>query len=121
MVEHDAKPKHQRRRVYDSRQWRRVRLEAIERDQVCQSHGPHGGPLTVHHITAISDGGEPYNLANLVTLCRTCHARVEGRQNKGGASRAHEAADPIEVGSPSPPVRSKSRKVVGPTVFSRVW
>ena len=121
MVVHTDKPKPQRRRVYDSRQWRRVRLEAIERDQVCQSYGPHGGPLTVHHITAISDGGEPYNLANLVTLCRTCHARTESRQNRQGGSIRREGAHRAEGRHLDLPVLSKSRKVVGPTVFSRVW
>jgi len=62
---------------------RRWRLEgnwaaAIERDQhTCQRCGETKKRLTVHHRDWSGEEGEPnHDLANLVTLCFGCHARI---------------------------------------------
>ena len=36
------------------------------------------GRLEVHHVIPLADGGatDPYDLANLRTLCRDCHIRI---------------------------------------------
>lgn len=32
--------------------------------------------LHVHHVERVQDGGDPYALDNLITLCAPCHARL---------------------------------------------
>jgi 5-methylcytosine-specific restriction endonuclease McrA len=41
----------------------------------CQQCGS-GLQLEVHHIVALASGGAPFDPANLVTLCRSCHDSV---------------------------------------------
>ena len=69
------------KRIYDTKIWRNLRKQAIKRDRrICQSCGkglykgkdPGTWP-TVDHITPIGEGGEPYDIDNLQTLCRICH------------------------------------------------
>ena len=31
--------------------------------------------LEVHHVRRVVDGGAPFDLANLITLCNVCHIR----------------------------------------------
>jgi len=31
----------------------------------------------VHHVTPVNDGGDPYALSNLITLCGSHHHRLE--------------------------------------------
>jgi 5-methylcytosine-specific restriction endonuclease McrA len=55
--------------------------KARERDSnTCQGCGitniTYGRSLPVHHIVPLSVGGT-HDLDNLVTLCQTCHVRVE--------------------------------------------
>lgn len=58
----------------DARRWARARRAALERDGWrCTACG-RPGRLEVHHAEALEDGGEPYALSNLRTLCRGCHA-----------------------------------------------
>jgi 5-methylcytosine-specific restriction endonuclease McrA len=54
---------------------RRCSVRLGDRDQ-------HGDliPVDVHHITALSDGGDPYDLENLRTLCRPHHGKVPARR-----------------------------------------
>ena len=69
---------------YLQRDWRKVRKQALERDNyTCQSCGnpyPHylyskNGPrLVVHHKTPRSKGGADA-LENAETLCTICHGR----------------------------------------------
>jgi hypothetical protein len=60
-------------RVTQSQKWREVREKALERDKkrCCECGGDTN--LEVHHITPLEEGGRPYDLKNLKTLCRTCH------------------------------------------------
>lgn len=39
-----------------------------------------GGRLEVHHIVALAEGGQPYDLRNLATLCSSCHHQEEARK-----------------------------------------
>lgn len=62
--------------VRDSYKWEIVREEVLERDRKrCQECGADT-ELHVHHITPLSEGGEPFDKSNLVTLCKTCHYHV---------------------------------------------
>lgn len=56
-----------------SGKWKRKRRQIIERDNGrCQECG-FDQNLHVHHITPLSEGGEPFDENNLVTLCQSCH------------------------------------------------
>ncbi len=57
--------------------WRTNRLRALERDEyTCQAEGCDEDTNLVHHVTPIMDGGTN-ELGNLMTCCRSCHAKIE--------------------------------------------
>jgi transposase len=66
--------------IYHTPKWKRIRHEVYERDgyccQVCED--PGAGPLHAHHETPISEGGQPFALDNLVTVCEACHYAIHG-------------------------------------------
>ena len=60
-------------RTAERRRWEQLRLEILHRDGYrCRTCG-RAGRLEVDHITPISKGGDPWNPANLQSLCRGCH------------------------------------------------
>lgn len=69
-------------RIYSLTEWRKLRLQIIERDNhTCQHCGLKPGKhskLQVHHIKRRKEGGadEP---ENLITLCFSCHKIADGR------------------------------------------
>ena len=71
--------------IYKKAIWQRVRRFVLDRDGWrCRKCG-RAGALEVHHVKPLQDGGEPYDPANLQTLCRTCHTdthrpHVRGQQ-----------------------------------------
>ena len=57
----------------DPRHWAAVRRAAFERDGFrCTSCG-RPGRLEAHHEPPLREGGDPYDLAGIRTLCRGCH------------------------------------------------
>ncbi len=63
--------------------WRRVRRQAFERDGWrCVLCG-RAGALEADHVQRLTDGGDPYDLANVQTLCRSCHF-AKSRAERGG-------------------------------------
>lgn len=73
---------------YQTPEWRRFRVRVLDRDgHACKTCGSDGNRLHVHHITPISKGGTKFDMANLITLCPSCHGREhanEGRTTPGG-------------------------------------
>ena len=69
----------EKRRVYGSPRWKRVRRAVLERDGWrCVKCG-HGGRLEVHHIQPMARStADPFDPAGLQTLCRGCHFAVHG-------------------------------------------
>ncbi|MGE5607677.1 MAG: HNH endonuclease [Bacillota bacterium] len=61
---------------------------------------PRGVQLDVHHLIAVRDGG-PDQDANLVTLCRRCHNRIEHRREKLIWPRPTQSSPPSDP--PMPP------------------
>jgi 5-methylcytosine-specific restriction endonuclease McrA len=63
------------RRLRASPRWRRVRrlIRRGDGDQCVTCGATHG--LEVHHIAALVDGGDPFTLDNLITLCHSCHTK----------------------------------------------
>ena len=61
------------RRIYNLRKWTICRQRALFRDgHRCTKCGK-SGRLEVHHIQPLVDGGEPFDLINLESLCVPCH------------------------------------------------
>ena len=58
--------------------WRRVRLEVLERDGWTCAHCGRQAD-TVDHRIPLKNGGAPYDLDNLATLCRPCNSRKGDR------------------------------------------
>jgi 5-methylcytosine-specific restriction endonuclease McrA len=89
--ERNSRPQH---RVWNAAPWRRARdaakardghrCTALENGHRCESRQD----LTVHHVVPLAQGGEMYDLANLVTLCRSHHGALEGMKTgrAGGSS-----------------------------------
>lgn len=61
--------------VYRDPRWKAVRQQAKRRDGwKCVQCGERGR-LEVDHVKPIRDGGAPFDLANLQSLCPACHSR----------------------------------------------
>ena len=59
-------------------QWRQARAAAKERDgHRCQLCGVVTERLSVHHKRSVRRGGT-HDLSNLISLCVTCHGRLDG-------------------------------------------
>lgn len=66
---------------YRSKEWRALRLEALQRDsylcQECKKCGIITPASTVHHIKPLRvDDSQALQLANLETVCGPCHNRL---------------------------------------------
>jgi 5-methylcytosine-specific restriction enzyme A len=102
-----------RNRVWHSTAWRKLRKRIIDRDGYrCRRCGKPGAGksgtlgLTVHHLRAVLDALDlVLDEDNLVTLCRCCHGRIDGRRPKTTRPRRrrrHSLVDaPIVMGGPS--------------------
>ena len=59
----------------NARRWAAVRRQAFTRDKYrCTSCG-NAGRLEAHHEPPLRAGGDPYELAGIATLCRSCHIK----------------------------------------------
>jgi 5-methylcytosine-specific restriction protein A len=85
----DTGPRARRRRkVYQSPEWKAIRLRVIARDGACRLCGSTAR-LTVHHLTpAADDGAAALDMDNLVTLCAPCHGRIDGPKAARAKARA---------------------------------
>lgn len=62
-------------KIYRTPKWKAARLAAKRRDGwQCIKCGSKTR-LEVDHIVALRDGGDPFELSNLQTLCGSCHAK----------------------------------------------
>lgn len=69
------------RHIYDTRQWKRIRLYVLERDgytcDICRAPGnivDHDPPIT----DLIAAGLDPYDPAHMRVLCARCSGKVDG-------------------------------------------
>ena len=70
-----------RHEFYATSEWRRLRDWYRARHPLCeecQRQGRVAAADHVHHKVEISQGGEPLDVENLESLCRSCHSRVHG-------------------------------------------
>ena len=69
------------RPLVNSRRWLAVRRAVLDRDGWrCTSCGAPGA-LECDHVRPLRRGGDPYDMANLQTLCRACHIAKTRREN----------------------------------------
>ena len=62
-----------------ARRWSRVRRAVFDRDgHRCTGCG-RPGRLEAHHVTQLQHGGDPFDLQNIKTYCRTCHVAAHKR------------------------------------------
>ena len=71
----------------DRRRWERARLAALDRDDYACTRCGSRIELEVHHVVALEDGGDEYDVGNLSTLCRGCHIDEHGRRDPLYAER----------------------------------
>ena len=66
------------KRIYNSAAWDRVRKLKLSRTPLCEECTRTGRIVTadtVDHVVALKDGGAPFDLENLRSMCATCHNR----------------------------------------------
>ena len=72
------------RTFYRTPRWIETRKRKLQISPFCEECYKRGTVVTgkiVDHIIPIKDGGEPYDMNNLQTLCWSCHSRksvIEG-------------------------------------------
>lgn len=77
----DAQRGSSAQRGYDA-YWRGFRLGYLSSHPMChdcQEHGQYTVANEVHHIIALSDGGERLDPANCMSLCHSCHSKRTAR------------------------------------------
>ncbi len=67
----------------NSPEWQAFRARVLVRDgNRCQIGHLLGGDchpiLDVHHLTPVSEGGDPYDIDNAITACHSHHPVLEG-------------------------------------------
>ena len=72
---------------YKSKEWRTLRLEALQRDsylcQECKKRGIVTPADTVHHIKPLRvDDSRALQLSNLETVCGPCHNRLHRERSQ---------------------------------------
>ncbi|MEM5397333.1 HNH endonuclease signature motif containing protein [Staphylococcus gallinarum] len=75
------------KRFYKSQEWRRVREQALIRDnylcQVCLDKGIITDAKIVHHIIYLRhDFDKALDLDNLTSVCQTCHNKIHANDDK---------------------------------------
>ena len=64
------------RAVYNRRRWSTTRRRQLTDHPMCQAEGCNDIACDVHHIKDLSEGGDPWDPANLLSLCHACHSKV---------------------------------------------
>ena len=72
---------------YHSTGWRKTRAYWLNQEPLCRSC--QRPAEMVDHIVPIHEGGDPWDLNNLQSLCNSCHARKRGKEG-AIASRKRE-------------------------------
>ena len=71
------------------RRWAKLRRQCLHRDGYqCVQCKAQGVQLHADHVKPLVQGGEAWDLANLQTLCTTCHAAKTGRERHPRESTA---------------------------------
>lgn len=75
--------RHANTEFYRSTAWRKLRVEQLRRQPLCErclAQGRHTPAYVVDHIRPVNQGGAPLDLENLQSLCAACHNRKSGAE-----------------------------------------
>lgn len=63
--------------IYNTARWQRIRARKLRETPLCEYCEPdkRRPAREVDHFKAISDGGAPYDMANLRSACKSCHSQ----------------------------------------------
>jgi 5-methylcytosine-specific restriction enzyme A len=70
-------------RFYQSEEWKLVRKRKLQLNPLCEEclrQGKLTKATMVDHIKPIKEGGAPLDLANLQSLCWSCHSRKSAEE-----------------------------------------
>ena len=84
-------------RLYDTATWRQLRRQQLRAHPLCEeclSIGTARAAVDVDHRVALKDDGEPFDLANLRSLCHSCHSAKTAHVD-AGFGNARKARAPI--------------------------
>lgn len=80
----------ERRKIYNSERWRRLRKIKFAADplcEVCKKEGRITPAEDIHHIRSFMTGATPdqryalaYDYDNLMSVCKKCHQRIHNEQ-----------------------------------------
>ena len=77
--------------LHTTPRWQQLRRRIKDRDGWrCRECG-RAGRLEVDHVKPIQDGGDPWDPANLQTLCRSCHIAKTRGENARSESPERKA------------------------------
>ena len=101
----DMSQKEDKARIYNSKEWKLVRLAKIERNplcEVCESKGKIVPAQAVHHIIPIETATDydhmrdlAFRYSNLMSVCYICHSDIHKAMNsrtREGHQRATSTA-----------------------------
>jgi 5-methylcytosine-specific restriction protein A len=74
----NSKARYERNKFYQTTQWRKLRGIHIRQQPLCVVCNNVGH--VVDHIVPIRLGGEPFDMANLQTMCHRCHNIKSGKE-----------------------------------------
>ena len=77
--------------------WRKLRRLKLNTDPMCQAPGCDRAATDVDHIRSRASGGDD-SMANLQSLCHSCHSRLTAMHDGGFGRRT----DPDAKGGPCP-------------------
>jgi 5-methylcytosine-specific restriction enzyme A len=84
------------RAIYNTKRWKLTRRRKLTETPLCEC----GAIATdVHHLQDIADGGDPWAMANLQSLCHSCHSKTT-RAAQQPCPRCHGATTQGTVGWP---------------------
>lgn len=72
--------------LYDTSRWKQLRADALEREAECalgRLIGGCVGPLEVHHVDPVEEGGDLYpDVEGLAVLCKRHHRMLHGLRRR---------------------------------------
>jgi 5-methylcytosine-specific restriction protein A len=71
---------------YNTQHWKRLRLLQLGKQPLCvmcESMGRLTAATQVDHIVPIKDGGDPWAMENLQSLCASCHSHKTSTEDGG--------------------------------------
>ena len=83
-------------RIYNTTRWKRLRLYQLSIEPLCRVCKRSG--FAADHIVPISQGGDPWSMDNIQTLCERHHNVKTGTEKAGREWAGETGADGLPVG-----------------------